>query len=437
MDGIISHDCLVTNAPAMLVKAVAGGQSSVLSAAHEYLRRGFSVIPVKREKTPALRDWKQYQEQCATEEEARGWFGGYGVAIVLGDVSGGLGVRDFDVEGSYASWAADNAQAAQRLPTVVTGRPGGHHVYFRLAPGVLTEIRAGREKPGNGAINLGDGELRADVGCYVVAPPSIHPTGVPYRWLIPLAEEIPVIDPRTAGLLRDWTPTHPTEGTEVIISVSSVPSTSSVSSVVSVRSVEEEAIPSASSVEMDGSVAMLVDAAIRKTQPERTGQRHNCEFQLARELRAIPGLAARSIDDLKPYVRRWYDRALLIIGTKEWETIWWEFKAAWEDVQFPAGELVADQCLEMAMRADPPECAAKYESKRVRLLVGLCYQLQKAKGALPFFLSCRTAGRLMGVDEKTANLWLRGLCADEVLKVVEKPPRGSLRAIRYQFIGKA
>lgn len=393
------------------------------TAALGYLQRRFSIIPVTCDKTPAVRDWKQYQERCASESEVRSWFSGrnYGVAIILGEVSGGLGVRDFDVDGSYARWAGENPAVAQQLPTVATGRPGGHHVYFRVLPDVHAAIRAERGKPGNGAIDLGDGELRADVGCYVVAPPSTHPSGARYRWVIPLADEVPAIDPRDVRLLHDWTPpaANSTEGTEVIVSVSSVSSVSSV--------------PSASSV---SSVEWMVGMAIRRTQPERIGQRHACEFQLARELRAIPKLATSPVENLKPYVRQWYNQALPVIGTKDWETVWWEFEGAWKDVQFPAGEAVADQCFEEAMKAEPPECAAKYESHKLRLLVGLCYQLQKAKGELPFFLSCRTAARLLGIDEKTASLWLRGLCGDDVLKVMEKPPRGSPRAIRYRFVGR-
>jgi hypothetical protein len=48
-------------------------------------------------------------------------------------------------------------------------------------------------------IDLGDGELRG--GGYCLAPPSKHPNGHVYRWLIAPGDEIPTIDLHEAGFL--------------------------------------------------------------------------------------------------------------------------------------------------------------------------------------------------------------------------------------------
>jgi len=402
----------------------------ILSNALAYCERGWSVLPTKRaDKKPALRGWSEFQRRRATEGELRGWFGDgeANVSVITGEVSGGLCVRDFDAEDSYARWADANPLSAKTLPTVATGRPGGHHVYFGANREVREAISLEAGKTGHGKITLGDGELSIGSGSYVQAPPSIHPNGSAYEWVVPLGCETPVVDPRSAGLLKDWSPVQPdsstpnaTESTEAIISVFSG---------ISALSVALDESHSVLSVDLE------VEEAIRKTLPAGGGQRNDLEFQFARELKSIPRLAGKDASELKVLVRSWYDAALPFIGTKDWETTWFTFLEAWGNVKFAAGEDVADQCFQEVIRHEPPRCAEGYESKKLRLLVSLCHMLQQKQGERPFFLSCRTAARLLTVDPKTASLWLRGLCADGVLRVAERPPRGSLRANRYQFIG--
>lgn len=386
------------------------------TAALEYIERGWSVIPTTEKRAAA--GWKEFQKRRMTQAELHQAFAGatYNVAVVLGEVSGDLGVRDFDKDGSYARWAAKHQELADGLPTVATGRRGGHHVYFKLAPDVLRALRREFGTTGHGAMNLGDGELRCDVGCYVVAPPSIHPNGRKYKWTVPLGDEVPLVDPREAGLLDCWAKSQDstTEG-RAIDRVDGV-----------YRSGD-----SVHSVYPDVSVA--VEQAIAKTQPTGVGHRRACLFQFARALKAIPELAERQAADLLSYVKQWHTTALPRIGTKEFEETKWDFYNAWEDVMFPAGAKVVDECFRVARTSPFPACAAQYEGERVRLLVAGCWQLQKIHGDHPFFVSCREAGRVLGVDHHTANNWLRGITADGVLRVVGKP---ACKAFRYRFVGQ-
>src|SRR5579871_5392717 len=97
----------------------------------QYIDQGISVIPLQpRSKKPALA-WKKYQQRLPTKDEVRDWFDmtDFGMAVVLGRVSRGLTVRDFDAPMSYERWAFDNKGLADELPTVKTRR--GAHVYFR------------------------------------------------------------------------------------------------------------------------------------------------------------------------------------------------------------------------------------------------------------------------------------------------------------------
>ena len=176
----------------------------MLAAALEYHRRGWSILPMRMQaKRPKVR-WKRFQEQRAAESTVQKWFGGgadVGVGVVFGAVSGGLASRDFDQIDGYHRWAAEHAELARLLPTVETRR--GRHVYGRADATSMEVIRRRLGKPdGTGAIDCGDGELRAGVGCYSVLPPSRHPEGAKYRWLVPLPDgPLPLVDPVTAGWL--------------------------------------------------------------------------------------------------------------------------------------------------------------------------------------------------------------------------------------------
>jgi hypothetical protein len=112
-------------------------------------------------------------------------------------VRGGLAVRDFDVAGAYSAWAAANPDDAARLPTVQTAR--GFHVYGRLEEETFDD--------------LGDSELRADSGHYVLLPPSVHPSGHTYTWVHPLPDAPTPLPILPSSLSQKWwrgDPTPPT-----------------------------------------------------------------------------------------------------------------------------------------------------------------------------------------------------------------------------------
>jgi hypothetical protein len=162
----------------------------ILRAAQDYLRRGLSVVPIQcGTKRCSLRKWKHYQNSPPSPAKVEEWFSehpDWQLAIILGDVSGGVVVRDFDDKAVFDRWVAEHPEWAASLPTVATAR--GLHVYLRSAD---TRSR-----------KVVGGELRGD-GNYVLAPPSKHPDGATYKWLIPLPDDgdIPEADLVAIGLL--------------------------------------------------------------------------------------------------------------------------------------------------------------------------------------------------------------------------------------------
>jgi hypothetical protein len=186
-----------------------------LEIALGYLRRGWSVIPLKPgkrnlslRKKPNLLSWKPFQKNRATENQIRQWFTQpeeAGIAIVLGDVSGSLICRDFDKVESYHNWAAKHPALAAILPTVKTGR--GWHVYCRSVVSIA-DLRARGELAAKGIYKLLDGEFRIDGG-YVVLPPSLHPNGHRYEWTVEPTDEIPRVELGGLHFMQSWNDLEP------------------------------------------------------------------------------------------------------------------------------------------------------------------------------------------------------------------------------------
>ena len=140
-------------------------QSSMLA----YLEKGFSVIPIGRDKKPLIPTWKEYQSKHPTKEEIIQWCDTLkpaGIGIVTGKISG-IAVLDIDV-------GADTSDLElPSTPSVRTGG-GGWHYYFKLPSGVLLQSSNGfRHKM----------DFKAEGG-YIIAPPSLHKSGKRYEWAV-------------------------------------------------------------------------------------------------------------------------------------------------------------------------------------------------------------------------------------------------------------
>lgn len=144
-------------------------------AALDYLRLGWSVIPMqRRDKRPAIR-WQDFQASRASEEEVHDWFRRWpqrNVGVVTGAVSG-LVVLDVDPRHDGEDSLRQLEREHGPLPSTAEAITGGdgRHLYFSH-PGTSVRNRVGIA-PGI--------DLRGNGGC-VVAPPSVHPSGARYRW---------------------------------------------------------------------------------------------------------------------------------------------------------------------------------------------------------------------------------------------------------------
>jgi putative DNA primase/helicase len=152
-----------------------GQPSRFHQAALYYARRGWPVLPLKPgEKLPLTEHG--YKDASTDERTIQTWWTRWpdaNIGVATGAASG-LAVLDVDPRnGGNESLQALTSQHGPlpATPTVWTGG-GGFHYYFTVPQGV--SIRTRKVAPGV--------ELKAEGG-YVVAPPSAHPSGRPYRWL--------------------------------------------------------------------------------------------------------------------------------------------------------------------------------------------------------------------------------------------------------------
>ena len=301
------------------------------------------------------------------------------LAVCLGAVSDGLCVRDFDEEAAYGRWSTDHPAIARRLPTARTAR--GYHVFFNADVGDVRDLN-----PAGGSILVGhDGELKA--GGYALLPQSIHPTGRRYEWVIE-PNDVPYVgDILAAGLFPKKR--NATQEIDRLWPESSVDS---------------------------GRLDLTVDQAIECSQPSGHGERHFRIFDLCRMLKSTE-LASASETELRQVFERWFRLARPRIKTKRFQTSWREFLSSWPRVKRPFGATIAA----IAERA-------KNDSSGALTIEELCAALQSTSGDEPFFLDCRTAGKVFGVNHVTAWRWLNHLVDTGRLELLKRGSRMIHRA---------
>lgn len=137
-----------------------------------WIQRGISVIPIGyMSKKPEL-PWEPYQRTLPTEQEISSWFASrlHNVGVVMGWKN--LVVIDFDDARIYTRWSlwatkknGIASQFSQTTHQVQTAR--GMHLYA-----FLPHTEQNRKLDGI--------DIKAQRS-YVLAPPSIHPSGAHYR----------------------------------------------------------------------------------------------------------------------------------------------------------------------------------------------------------------------------------------------------------------
>jgi len=363
---------------------------TLLDHALQYQRYGFSVIPTNGKESCGR--WKPFQTRRPSKTDVQRMFSNgnpTGIAIICGEVSGGLVVRDFDNEDSYLAWQLAHQEFAEILPTVKTAR--GYHVYFSNCHRKITTFT--------------DGELRG--AGYVLAPPSKHPLGTYYEWINPLPnEQLTKIDPFAIGLAKKG------EGQERVKEPKSYRVTTSVSHT---------------------PYSVSLSDAILKTLPRRPGERNRRLLLFSRALKSIPALADLDSMELQPYVSEWFRQGRQFMsGEHDEADNFKQFCYAWNLTKYPLSDGLFAIALKRLETTPLPEIAKQFRCPKTKRLIHLCRELQHVSGNIPFFLSCRKAGEVIGLGFVAAARRLRELVNEVILEIAEQST--FYKAIRYRYL---
>lgn len=126
----------------------------------EYVVRGYSIMPLRRNKLPLLNSWKEFQEAPADEDQIEKWWTNdedANIGIITGKISG-LTVVDIDMSNNTHV----DIDLFPKTFTIKTPT-GGYHLYYKYTPEVKQTANTFPQFP--------HVDIRSDGG-YVVAPPS-------------------------------------------------------------------------------------------------------------------------------------------------------------------------------------------------------------------------------------------------------------------------
>ncbi len=180
----------------------------MLIEALRLLKANIGVIPCAG-KRPALARWKRYMRERMTVSELISHYHAgrlQNIGVVCGAVSR-LVVLDLDGDAAVRAFAEQFPDLYHGTRVVRSGGGHGEHVYFRPAlPPRTIRIMA--------VPDVGNLELRAD-GCYIIAPPSIHPdTGVRYV----VKHDLPILEVPDLERVRAWLVEHSSQKLRAAVS---------------------------------------------------------------------------------------------------------------------------------------------------------------------------------------------------------------------------
>jgi hypothetical protein len=338
-----------------------------------------------------------------------------GLAVILGRISGGLWARDFDDMRGYEAWAAAYPEIAGQIPTVRTKR--GVQVFAYHAPAVKF-------------IDFGNGELRGE-GHYSLLPPSRHPDGPTYAWLIAGPEVKLTLDPGEVRLNTRW------DGEEEGMSVTQTHSTTGTQKPKETQDTQAVAPPSGIPGGEVPSLAVLLTRAV----PTDEHTNHACLWELARGVRGLEeqeGGRWPEADLWKRVFIPWYRAAHPLLRSNQSQDEYWiEFLESYHNVKHPLGEGVLDLTLKRALVAPPPPEAEQFTDQKIQRLVAWCRELQRTLPDSPFFLSTRTVVARLGFGTPMAALRvLRHLARRKILERVTTGGHGTRDAATFWYRGK-
>jgi hypothetical protein len=336
---------------------------------------GINVMPISG-KIPRIK-WKPYQTERMSKRFVEWTFGLCGItglAIIHGDVSNNIVIRDFDDDKAYLKWKKKYGD--EKYPLVKSRR--GYHVYFK-GPSMFLKFT--------------DGEYRGTCRQYTLMPPSLHPKGGEYKWLKHLSKGIPIIeDPVEAGMTISALRKSVIASKSTVTVNSNTVDTLYSHSVHTFQTFNESILPTAK--RQSWMIPEEIYTLARLHQPKREGTRHHMLFHYVRVLQSTD--TRWDTYKLRQAFNLWWEHAERVVATKDVFVSLRDFYDGWMRCHTPAQSLDCDRLIDSADTVVMSDKVCNQCPKGLHLLLRCCYTLQMITGGESFFLSQEDAGRLMG-----------------------------------------
>jgi hypothetical protein len=169
-------------------------ESPVQEAARLLYNSGFNVFPLLAARKQPGYAWRSKAKLHLTRLHPDFlhlvFAGRCNLAVLTGETSGNLFVLDCDTPTAFEYHVREAKKRSIPLWVVETARGG--HLYFRTREGTVKNL----------SLRVSNMDVRGH-GIYVLAPPSVHPTGTIYDWRLREGDEPPLVSIQDIDWLRD------------------------------------------------------------------------------------------------------------------------------------------------------------------------------------------------------------------------------------------
>ena len=161
-------------------------------------------------------------------------------------------------------------------------------------------------------------------------------------------------------------------------------------------------------------------------------------FNFARALKAFEGTTKsrlKKADQDSAFSLFWNTAKSRLPRDDSYDEWRFQFLQAFAKAKSPLGANHIQAALKLAQQEPPPpQCSRYASSPKIQLLIAVCFHLQKMAGDGPFFLSIRSAAKIIGTTSLLqASNYLNGLVADTILTEVTHGKPGGKSASRFRF----
>jgi hypothetical protein len=325
-------------------------------------------------------------------------------------------VLDIDPRnGGFESLAKLEAELGP-LPRTHVARTGGGglHIFFSVRAIHSHAIGCTQGKLGPGI------DVKARGG-YVVAAPSVHPSGNRYEWqtftlgtLAPLPEvwlrrlqetttRFPMPEP--AQTRPEPRRRKPKVSRQRVEGTNNKPVVGAICNILN--------------CEPKNDAVNRVGATLLRCQVTDSGMTNACIYRLASGLRNIPELADKSAEDLLPLVEFWFNVGRHNMSNKRWGGVrarWLNETWDWSQDHYGPAWDAARKVVTPALLAN----ARKSRNARRQIVTAICNDMQRQAGNGMWFLACRTSMDILRsygikVSHMTTSRWMRDLVAEGFL----------------------